>query len=394
MPTKMTTMYQTITEAIAASRVGDADKLTSWLQAGNNPNQYDQNGWTPLLWASARGHAAAIKLLLDNSADLNMILHKKIICLWDVEILLEHQPDHIDVVLDMNGHTILLQAVFYGHLELAEFLLRRGADTSITTARGLGPMELAAQFQNKEMMQAIRLYDRTKEEKNEYYQKYLSRIAPVVPEHQRSLQEVSDQLIATIESGLRNAAHDSKAVQDTLLSVKHLVESKKANVNRLGGLLQQPPLIVTVTGNNGFPPNPDVTHLRKELASYLLKQGADPSLHERHPMGAQAVIRAAVFNHLEILKMCENYMKPDALKDAINEIPAINGLTAMHDTVLRATMAAPEQFEGYLEQARWFVAHGGRSDIEDFSGTTQRDIAERAENQDVRKRLLKVLDGR
>jgi hypothetical protein len=81
------------------------------------------------------------------------------------------------------------------------------------------------------------------------------------------------------------------------------------------------------------------------------------------------------------------------LADAINEIPIVNGLTALHDTVLRATMAAPDHFEGYLNQARWFMQHGGRSDIEDFAGVTQRNIAERAETPDVRERLLKVLDG-
>jgi hypothetical protein len=71
----------------------------------------------------------------------------------------------------------------------------------------------------------------------------------------------------------------------------------------------------------------------------------------------------------------------------------VNGLTAMHDTVLRASMAAPDRFEGYLDQARWFVAHGGRTDIEDFAGRTQRNLAERADNPEVRRRLLAALDG-
>ena len=111
-------------------------------------------------------------------------------------------------------------------------------------------------------------------------------------------------------------------------------------------------------------------------------------------MAVHTVIRAAVFNHLEILRMCGQHISPDQLADAINDRPLVNGLTAMHDTVLRATMAAPQQFEGYLEQARWLVAHGGRADIEDYSGRTQRAIAEGARDPDVRRRLLDVLDGR
>ena len=167
-----------------------------------------------------------------------------------------------------------------------------------------------------------------------------------------------------------------------------------ARVNRLGGPLQQPPLVVAVTGNNGFPPNQDVARLRNQVAGILLERGADPALHEKHPMGAQTIIRAAVFNHLDILKMCGKYLTPQQLADAINEIPLVNALTAMHDTVLRATMAAPDRFEGYLDQARWFVANGGRADIEEYSGVTQRNIAERAKDPEVRRRLLAVLDGK
>jgi ankyrin repeat protein len=395
-----------IAEGIAAARAGDVDKLSAWLEAGNDPNQYDATGWTPLLWASARGNAEAVRLLLDNEfqvADINIVQRtSKALPIHlagqsgDIEtakVILDHAPDHLDAILYLNGHNAILQAVFYGHPELAKFLLEKGADTSITTARGLGPMELMAQFQNETMMDIIRPYDSSKEAKAAYYQTYLDKIAPDVPEDEVEAQQLADELVAVIENGLKRTFNDPGAAQETVAAVKELVEVKNADVNRLGGLLQQPSLIVTVTGNNGFPPNPNVTRLRNELAAYLLEKGADPTLHENHPMDVQTIIRAAVFNHLDILKMCGNYITPQQLTDCINEIPAINGLTAMHDTVLRATMAAPEQFEGYLDQARWLVSNGGRVDIEDFSGVTQRNIAERVENPEVRRRLLEVLDG-
>jgi ankyrin repeat protein len=400
-------MKEDISKAIAAARAGDVAKLRAWLQEGNNPNQYDPAGWTPLLWASVRGHADVVELLLDNKshpADTGMA-HQKSGALpvhlaghsgnvKTAEVLLDHQPDHLDAVWDLNGHAILLQAVFYGHLELTKVLLERGADTSITTARGLGPMELMAQFQNQTMMEAIKPYDSSKEAKAAYYKTYLEKIAPDIPEDQIGAQQLSDQLVSIIENGIKKAANDPGAVQATLDAIKDLIEVQKADVNRLGGPLQQPPLIVAITGNNGFPPNPDVARLRYELSKYLLEKGGDPTLHEKHPMGVQTIIRAAVFNHLDILKMCAQYLTPQKLADAINEVPVVNGLTAMHDTVLRATMAAPDRFEGYLAQARWFVRHGGRSDMEDFSGVTQRNIAERAKNPDVRQRLLDVLDGK
>jgi hypothetical protein len=135
-----------------------------------------------------------------------------------------------------------------------------------------------------------------------------------------------------------------------------------------------------------------VGEFRNRVARFLLERGADPTRHEKHPMGAQTVIRAAVFNHLEILRMCAEVLSPGAMADAINEIPVVNGLTAMHDTVLRATMAGPDRFEGYVEQVRFFVSHGGRTDIEDFAGTTQRNIAEKATDPKTRERLLEVMD--
>lgn len=393
-----------IDEGISAARSGDTAKLRVWLDAGSGPDQYDAAGWTPLLWASARGHAGAVELLLKQGADISMP-HRDSGALpihlagqsGDVrtsELLLEQRPAQINAVWDLNGHTISLQAVFYGHLELMKHLLARNPDLSITTARGLGAMDLATQFQNAAMMDILRPHDVSAEAKAAYYRSYLKKIAPVIPPGEEKAQELADRLVGMIEAGIKKAATDSSAVQATLDAVREMVEKKKASVNRLGGALQQPPLIVVVTGNNGFPPNPAVASLRNQLAKYLLDKGADPTLHEKHPMGAQTIIRASVFNHLDILKMCSQYITSQQLTDAINEVPLVNGLTAMHDAVLRATMAAPDRFDGYLDQVRWFVAHGGRSDMEDYAGVTQRDIAERTDKPEVRRRLLAVLDGK
>lgn len=396
-----------IVEGIAAARAGDVNRLRAWLDAGNNPNRYDAAGWTPLLWAAVRGHRDAVAVLLDNRkapADIMMPQLKSGALsghcaghsgsVPTTELLIDRAPQLLDAVWDLNGHTILLQAVFYGHLDLAAFLLKKGAKTSITTARGLGPMELASQFQNQRMVDLIRPYDAPVEAKSGYYRCYLARIAPSIPANRKAKQEKSDRLIHAIEDGLHAAVKDESAVATTMETVRGLVEGEKADVNRLGGLLQQPPLVVTVTGSNGYPANPAVARLRDQLADYLLRHGADPSVREKHPMGAQTIIRASVFNHLSILKMCAEHMTAKALTDDLNEIPVVNGLTALHDTVLRSSMAAPDRLEGYLEQTRWSVLHGARSDIEDFAGRTQRQIAEAVQDPDRRRRMLKALEGK
>jgi ankyrin repeat protein len=393
-----------IEDGVNKAARGNYDEPLNWLKTGNNPNNFDLSGWTPLLKASARGHHEIVKLLLDNTfckADPDMA-HKasKALpihlaghsgCVLTTKAILEKRPNHLNAVWDLNGHTILLQAAFYGHLELADYLVKNGADTSLTTARGLGPMEMAKQFQNDAMIKILEPFDTPAEKKAENYKIYLQRIAPIIPKEEKEIQAIADELIQTIMNGFSTAFTNEKAPLQTLEKVKELVEERKADVNRLGGPLQQPPLIVVVTGNNGFPTNKNVEQLRNSLAEYLLKKGANPTLHEIHPMGAQTIIRACVFNHLDILKMCAQYITKQQLADALNEIPVVNGLTALHDTVLRATMADAEFFEKYLNQTRWCVESGARSDIEDFSGRTQRNIAENAKNEIFRKRLLEIL---
>ena len=108
-------------------------------------------------------------------------------------------------------------------------------------------------------------------------------------------------------------------------------------------------------------------------------------------MGADAVIRASVFNHLDILQLMARYTAPAKMTEALNRLPVVNGLTALHDTVLRASTAAPERLDGYLAQIRWAVGCGARSDIEDFSGRTQRDIAEAMTPSPARQRILEAL---
>jgi ankyrin repeat protein len=386
--------------AIAAAKAGDVAALAACHSAGGALDAYDAEGWTALLWAAARGRAAAVAALLEAGADparahsrsgalpIHMAGHS-----GDTEtarLLLDCVPEQIDAVWDLNGHTILLQAVFYGHLELARLLVDHGADTAITTARGLGPIELAAQFQNAAMVEVIRPHDRPAADKAAYYDRYLAHIAPMVPDGEKPAQALADRLCKVLADGIGRAAVDP-AVVDTTLDEMRALLGEGADVNRLGGPLQQPPLVIAATGNNGFPPDPYVRRLRTESARLLLSAGADPARHEVHPMGAQTIIRASVFNNLEILRLCAEHMTREALADAINEVPVVNGLTAMHDTVLRATMAAPDRLEGYLDQTRWLTENGGRHDMEDFSGRTQADIARAGPNAETRAALLDAL---
>jgi ankyrin repeat protein len=394
-----TTLEQTINTAVSAAKRGDVAALGEWLDAGGIPDRHDSEGWTPLLAASARGHAEVVSLLLARGASPDMRQGRSHALpihfaghSGSIEVasqLLAVRPQHIDEVWEINGHTLLLQAVFYGFVDLAKYAVERGANTAATTLRGLTAVDLARQFQNAPMIEALQPFEAPPDRKREYYEALLERFAPTTLPEERTVQERSDRLVAAIEGGLARASADSSSVPEIVASVKELL--RDTEVNRLGGPLRQPPLIVTVTGNNGDPAKPAVAALRLQIATLLLENGADPSVHEVHPMGAQPIIRGCVFNHLDILKLMGRYMSADALRDALNEVPVVNGLTALHDSVLRASMAGPDRVDGYLDQIRWAVVSGARSDLEDFSGRTQRAIAEATTNPHRRRQLLDAL---
>lgn len=394
-----------ITAAVQAARAGDVAGLRAWLVSGGNPNAHDADGWTPLLAAAVRGHAEVVQLLLGgpggHAADPDLehaVSHALPIhfagqsgCVRVADLLLAVRPPQLEAVWEINGHTLLLQAVFYEYLQLAEFALRRGANTAATTLRGLAGMELAQQFQNEALVELIRPYDRPQAAKTAYYEELQQRFAPVTLPAEAAAQQLADRLVDTIQDGLGSAANDATAAQTTLAAVRCLVEHDGADVNRLGGFLRQPALVVSVTGTNGTPASAAVAELRRQIADYLLERGADPTLHEVHPMGAHAVIRACVFNHLDILRSISRHLTAEKLAAALNEIPIVNGLTALHDSVLRASTVGPDRIDGYLNQIRWAVASGARWDIEDFSGRTQRAMAEAVADPERRERILDAL---
>ena len=378
--------------AVTAARKGDAVALRRLLAEGCLPDAYDGEGWTPLLVACVRGHADIVALLLDNqpaaridlghrdSGGLPIHLAGQSGNPAVAELLLDRRPDQLDAVWDVNGHTLLLQAAFYGHRDMTALALRRGANTAATTVRGLGALELAQQFDNRALVDLIRPVDATATAKAAYYRTLLRRILPL-----------HDRMAAVIEDGLGDSGGNADVAVATLATVRDLIENQAADVNALGGPLQQPPLVVVVTGNNGKPLDPVRARLRRDLARLLLDHGADPLRCERHPMAVDSVIRASVFNHLDILALIAQRIPAHALAEALNRPASVNGLTALHDTVLRATTAAPDARQGYLDQIRWAVAHGARSDIEDYSGRTQRQIAAEATDAGLRRVLLEML---
>jgi ankyrin repeat protein len=371
--------------AVSAAFLGETSTLRDLVGLGIDFNEYDNEGWTPLLAASVRGKYDSVQFLLDNGASVE-IPHKKSGAfpihfaghsgsIKTAQVILNINPSHLDKIWELNGHTLLLQAVFYDHVDLTKYALERNANTAATTARGLSGFELAKQFQNTDIMKLIEPYNKSQAEKDVYYQELL-----------RTIAEPEDMLIDTIIKSLINVRNPYD-IKNSISAVSDIFKKYNLDVNTLGGALQQPALIVAVTGNNGEPFDKNIARLREELVIFLLDKGANPLLCEKHPMGINAIIRASVFNHLEILELMSQKISPSDLLRALNERPTANGLTALHDTILRASTARADRFDGYINQIKWCVDNGAKYDIEDYSGLTQLNLAKNIKDQ-VKKRII------
>ncbi len=400
--------------ALEAARRGDNEVVRDWLRNGGDPNAYAPDGFNLFLAAAATGNTEVLRMSLlegvgpkkvDPGLPLkdprrpdyrtNILASHLSTQKGDVTstlLLLSKCPEQLHARVEVNGHTPLLQTAFYGHVEVAKSILEnlgsilpQGANIeeetlrlfSETTVRGINATEMARQFQNHAMVEAFEPFDRATTEAKAADTKALLEAIPAGPRHPEAgspAQQASETVFDVITSGLAEVARledpeRSATVARVVTELKEATEDPNFDPNRLAGGLLQTPVIAAVTGTNA---NEGVARLRREVVDILLEKGADPDKEEMYPMAVDAVIRAAVFNHLEILKRFEAVMTPDAMKQALNHKPAVNGLTALHDSVLRAATTGSAS---YLEQIRWARGLGAAADIPDHTGRTQRDFA-------------------
>jgi 2-keto-3-deoxy-L-rhamnonate aldolase RhmA/ankyrin repeat protein len=399
--------------ALEAARLGNDEVVRDWLRSGGDPNAYAADGFNLFLAAAATGNTEVLRMLLLEGVGpkkvnpglplkdprrpeypTNILASHLSTQKGDVIstlLLLSRYPEQLHARIAVNGHTPLLQTAFYGHVELARSILEnlasilpQGANTeeetlrlfNETTLRGINATQFGRQFQNQAMVEALEPFDKSTTEARAADTRALLDAIPAGPRNPDAgtpAQQASETVLNAITSGLGEVAgleepQRSVTVTRVISELKEATGDPNFDPNRLAGELLQTPIIAAVTGTNA---NESVARLRREAVDILLEKGADPDREEMHPMAVDAVIRAAVFNHFDLLKRFEAVMTPESITQALNYKPAVNGLTALHDSVLRAATGSAN----YLEQIRWARGLGAAANIPDHTGRTQRDFA-------------------
>lgn len=120
--------YAETNELHLAAKHGDLVTVTKLL-AGNNMkmtvNAVDENGFTPLMYASIIGDVKISEMLIENGADVN--------------------------AQNQSGATALMLAAKYNHLKLCKKLVKSGANAKLKTTNRQTAFTIASQYGNLEV---------------------------------------------------------------------------------------------------------------------------------------------------------------------------------------------------------------------------------------------------
>ncbi len=146
-------------ELIEKAKIGDLDAVIELVENGAKVDIKNNDGDTPLMWASADGHVEVVKALLDAGAKVDEKDYKGVTALmcascWGhvevVKTLIENGAK-VDEK-DNDGDTALIRASRYGCLDVVKTLIENGAKVDIKNNSGKTAMSLA---KNEETRRAI-----------------------------------------------------------------------------------------------------------------------------------------------------------------------------------------------------------------------------------------------
>ena len=149
-------LYTSLSEEAAlvkASRLGHVDKVKALLNSGTKANARLDNGLSPLLAASFENRVEVAQVLIKHGADVNDVpigMRK-----WALTASASSLNDQELLKSASRGDTALLISVRRNHPELAKLLLSAKADPTLNNHEGEAPIFLAASVGNAGIIQAL-----------------------------------------------------------------------------------------------------------------------------------------------------------------------------------------------------------------------------------------------
>jgi ankyrin repeat protein len=157
-----------ITAAHRAAAIGNADVFEQIISAQPKGGQavIDAQGWTPLHWASSRGHYSVVELILDHREGCKAYgtpysltrsgriplhlaaLNGKTSLISELGTRIDQKHSNRLNIQDSKGQTALHLAAASGHLRSVEELVRCGADITIQDHSGKTPADKASEMGN------------------------------------------------------------------------------------------------------------------------------------------------------------------------------------------------------------------------------------------------------
>ncbi len=157
-------MDEIIHSLFEAAKLNDVTQIKKLLELHPSlVNTENNDGLTPLGFASHFGNKEAVQLLIDHGAEINAISHSKIAYIPSntalhaaiagernievIRLLLNNGAQ--TTIFDSNDHTCLHSAAYHdNNLELINLLLDYGAKPDLIVQGGVTPLELALEKGN------------------------------------------------------------------------------------------------------------------------------------------------------------------------------------------------------------------------------------------------------
>mgnify|MGYP005996091633 CR=1 FL=1 len=292
----------------AVAESGDVAAVRVLLDNGANINAVNSYNETALMHAASQGHANVVKLLLDNCADVDVnavdIYGAKALMYAAhngykniVELLLDHNKD-IDFV-DFRGRTALMYAAQNKYKNIVELLLAKGANVNVIDPSGMTALMYAVEKGNADIVKVL-----------------LRNGAKVTPELQgKTIIEAAIKSIAEERANHRLVCHGINQAL-TAKSGAYVIpaDSKEFNLNLMR--LLPPELanrIATMSADS---------YIHYDLANRIAQEEINPQEDEKQP--DSTVSSASATSAENEAGVCSELQQQGGLGSGAASSPAVN----------------------------------------------------------------------